>query len=222
MAFEDLKERFVNDARALWEKIQDSSLFINAKEKYENLTPNMQKVTLAGVAVIATYLVVSVPWDYFSASSDSVEIFEERRQLIRDMMKVSRDAQDAPNIPIPPDMNSLKAQVDSQIQIARLLPEQIRSTEIASERVQLIPGALVQGVLNISLLQLNLRQVIDLGFQFQSISPSVKMTDLQMVASEKDPRYYDVTYKLAVLNVPEAPAPPAEEPPPPPKRKGSK
>jgi len=66
----------------------------------------------------------------------------------------------------------------------------------------LLPGNLSQGVLKVVLSKLNLRQIVDLGFQFQSISSSVKMTDLVMDMSPTDPRYYDVTYKLAILAVP--------------------
>ncbi len=220
MAFEDLKERFQSEFSALSEKVQDSSAYIQLKERYENLTPTQQKLTLAGISIFAFYLVFSIPLGYFSNSSDAVTEFEDRRQLIRDMAKVTRDTQDLPEIPVPPDVNSLKSMVDSQLKAARLLPEQIVSTEVASERVNLIPPNLVTGVLKVTLSQLNLRQIVDLGFQLQNISSSVKVTDMKMDASAKDQRYYDVTYRLAVLNVPTQEEAPVEEPKPQPKRRG--
>lgn len=222
MTFEDMKERFQTEGRALLDKIQDSSAYIQLRERYENLSPNKQKLTLLALTAVVLFLVFEMPIGYFSSSSEAVSTFEDRRQLIRDMMKVTRDKQEAPQIAVPPDLNSLKSVIDSQLQAARLLPGQIRSNEVAAESVNLIQGNLLQGVLKISLLQLNLRQVLDLGFQLQSVSPSVKMTDLQMEANPKDPRYYDVTYKLAVLNVPNEPEAVAEEAPQPPptKKKG--
>jgi hypothetical protein len=219
MALEDLKERLQSESKLLWEKVQDSALFIKTKDRYENLTPPVQKAVMAGVSLLIVYLFLSIPLGYFSTSSESVTDFESKRDLIRSLVKTSREAQEVPNIAVPPDVNSLKSQIDGQIQAARLLPEQIQATQVVSEKVNLIPGNLIQGVLRVSLLQLNLRQIVDLGYQFQAISPSVKMTDLKMEANAKDSRYYDVTYNLAVLNVPSE-APPVIEEPAPPKKKG--
>jgi len=220
-AFEDLKERLSSEAKNQWDKFQDSSLFIQTKERYENLTPVMQKVTLGAVAVILLYLVLAVPLGFFSSSSESVAAFDDKRQLIRDMLKVSREAQEAPDLPVPPDLGTLRTQIDAQLHAARLLPEQIKGTDNSSEPVKLIPGNLSQGALTVSLAQLNLRQIVDLGHALQSLSPSIKMTDLKMEANARDARYFDVVYKLVMLAVPnqtnELETP---EAPPPPKKRG--
>ncbi|MEZ0391523.1 MAG: hypothetical protein ACAH59_04865 [Pseudobdellovibrionaceae bacterium] len=219
MAFEDLKERLVSEFKSQWEQFQDSSLYILAKERYENFTPIQQKLSLVGIALFFTYLLLSLPLSFYSSSSEHVAEFEGKRQLIRDILKVSKETSEGPNLPVPPDVASLKSQIDAELQNARLLPEQIKGTEETSEKVKLDTKNLFQGAVKVTLAQLNLRQIIDLGHKFQSINPSVKMTDLQMVANAKDGRYFDVVYKLAVLNVP-SPVEEADEPEPPPKRRG--
>lgn len=220
-AFEDLKERLSSDLKLRWDQLQETSLFIRVKERYENLTPAMQKVTVAGIALLFLYLVFAIPMDFYTASSESVTAFEDKRQLIRDLLKVSRESQDVPDLPVPPDLGSLRSQIENVVSAARLMPEQIKGTENSAEPVKLIPGNLNQGAVTVSLAQLNLRQIIDLGYAFQGISSSIKMTDLKMEANTKDPRYFDVIYKLVILAVPsqqeEMPEP---EAPPPPKRKG--
>lgn len=220
MAFEDLRERFSSEFKNQWEQFQESSLYILVKEKYENLTPPMQKLALAGVGLFISYLLLSLPLSYYWTSQDYITEFENKRQLIRDLLKVSREASEAPDLPVPPEVNALKSQVDNQIQNARLLPEQIKGTEVSSERVGLIPENLLQGVLKVSLAHLNLRQIVDLGYQFQSISPSVKMTDLQMQANQKNPKYFDVVYKLAILAVPSQVEEQPEPEKAPPKKRG--
>lgn len=215
MAFEDLKERLQTEMKSQWEKFQETSLYIQTKERYENLTPTMQKVTLTGVVVLVLYIFLSFPFSYYSTSGEYVTQFEDTRQTIRDMLKASREAQETPDIPTPPAAAELKIQVDSQLQAARLLPEQIIATEVSAEKPVLLPGNLSQSVLKIVLSKLNLRQVVDLGYQFQSINPSVKMMDLVMEANQTDPRYYDATYKLAILAVPsqlDTPEPPEPKP----------
>jgi hypothetical protein len=178
----------------------------------------MQKLTLVGVALFIAYMLMSLPLSYFSTSQEHITEFENKRQTIRDLLKVSREASEVPNLPIPPEAASLKAQIDGQIQAAHLVPEQILGTEVSSEKVNLIPGNLLQGVVKVSLGQLNLRQIVDFGYQFQAINQSVKMTDLQIQANRKNPKYFDVVYKLAILAVPSQIESQAEPEPPPRKR----
>ncbi len=216
--FADLKEKFQTELKTQWEKFQESSVYIQLNERYENLSPNMQKIVVIAIAVFAIYLVFSVPLSNFSSSSAHITEFEESRKTIRDLLKASREAQETPDIPIPPTVTELKSQVDMQVQTARLLPEQILGSEILSEQPALIPGDLSQGVVKVALGKLNLRQVLDMGFMFQTINASVKLTDLDINANAQDPRYFDVAYKLAVLSVPsKIEAPPEPEPP---KKKG--
>lgn len=218
MALEDLKEKIQSGFKDQWDQFQETPIYIQTKERYENLTPLMQKLSLLGVGLFLTYLIFSLPFSYFGKSSEHISEFEESRQTIRDLLKAAKESQEIPDIAVPPPIDVLKSQIDEQIQAARLLPEQVRGTEILTEKPALIPGNLSQGVVQVSLAKLNLRQVLDLGFLFQSISPSVKMTDMVMDANAQDPRYYDVLFKLAVLAVPSQIEAPAE--PEPTKKKG--
>lgn len=202
MAFEELRERIQSESKAQWEQFQQSSLYIQIKERYENLTPVNQKLALVGVGLMIAYVIFSVPWGYYSQSAENVAQFEEKRQLIRDLLRSSKEAQESPNLATPPDVNFLKTQIEQQVQSAKLLPEQNGGTEISMDKPRIIPGNLSQGALNVHLKKLNIRQILDLGYQFQSINTSIKMTDLVMQANVQDARYFDVTYKLAVLAVP--------------------
>ncbi len=78
---------------------------------------------------------------------------------------------------------------------------------------KLVLKNLTEGVLQANLAELNLRQVLDMGHSFQSINPSVKLKDMDMIANREDSRYFDVTYKLVALAVPAPPEVPVEAPP---------
>ncbi len=203
-ALDDFKDRLQSEFKNLIEKIQESSLYIRLSEQYENLTPMKQKLAVGGSIGLIALILISIPWSYYSTSRDFVVEFEDKRQLIRDLLKVSRDSNEVPQIPIPPDVSTLRAQIQGLIESDRLIPEQIKGIENTMTTSKLIPGKLSQGSVNVTLGQLNLRQVVDIGHQLQSISPSVKMTDLNITASLKNPKYYDVIYKLVVLAVPSA------------------
>jgi len=202
MAMEEQRERLLTELKNQWEQFQGSSLYIQIKEKYENLTPLMQKLSVAGVVLILLYAIFSFPLGSFSSSSDSVTHFEETRSLIRDMLKATRESEESPGIATPPDNDFIQNRIQSELGSSHLTPEQIKGTTLINEASSLIPANLVGGMFRVSLAKLNLRQAVDIGYQLQAINPSVKLADLVMIANAQDPRYYDVNYKLIVLNVP--------------------
>ncbi|ASD64045.1 hypothetical protein [Bdellovibrio bacteriovorus] len=212
-SFDDLKEKLVSDARVTWERIQESGAYNQLRDRYENMTPAMQKLTLVGGVALVSLIILSIPYGKYTQSNEYVSEFESKRMTIRELLKVSRESSEVPQIPQAPSMDMIRNNIDNQIKAANLLPEQIKGTEIQENNSNLVPKNLTEGLLQVSLAKLNIRQVLDLGYQFQSINPSVKMKDMVMTANREDNRYFDVVYKLVALAVPAAPAPEAPEPP---------
>lgn len=221
MNFDELKERVLTQLLSYWERIRESSAYNQLRDRYENLSPSAQRWTLIGGAVAIVAIVLSFPYSYYSNSQTYVSEFEEKRGTIRELLKVSREASDIPDLAQPPPMDQLKNMADTQIKNANLLPEQIKSVEVTAANSKLIPQNLSSGSLVVTLSKLNLRQVVDLGYQLQAMNSSVKMQDLSIAANRDDVHYFDVVYKLIALAVPSTPT--AEpEPIAPPKHRPSK
>ena len=211
MNLDDLKDRFITEGRQVWERIQESGAYNQMRDRYENMTPSMQKLSVVGVAAAVSLLILSIPYANLSQSGDSVTEFEGKRMTIRELLKVSRESSDVPNIPQAPSLDMIRANIEGQIKSANLLPEQVKGTNVSQASSPLIPQSLTEGALDFVLAKLNLRQVMDLGYKFQSISPSVKLKDITLTANASDTRYFDVVYKVVALAVPAAPPPPAPE-----------
>lgn len=205
MNLDDLKDRLKTEGRATWDRIQESTVYNNLRDRYENLSPVMQKVTLYGGIVAISAFILSIPLGYFSQSQEYVTEFEGKRVTIRELLKVSRESADVPAIPQAPPVDSIRSTIDAQIRNAGLLAEQIKGTDVIDSNSTIIPKNLTEGALQVSLAKLNLRQIIDLGYQFQAINSSVKLKDLVITANREDSRYFDVVYKLVSLAVPAAP-----------------
>lgn len=227
MNFDDIKEKLLTEFANLQEKIKESSAYNQLKDKYDNLTPNIQRAVFYGSIAFIILIFLYIPYSYYDSSTGYESTFKVRRQLIRDLLKVSKEVQEAPDLPMPPSADSLKTQIDSQLQAARILPEQISGVEQVFEKSTLIADNLISYITKVSLTQLNLRQILDIGAQLESLSPSVKMKDLFIEPNQKDSRYFNVTYKLVALKIPEPiviAAEPEEKPKKggPPKKKPSK
>lgn len=207
MNLDDIKDRLKSEWQSSMEKLNESPAVIQIKDRYENLNPMMQKLVSWGGAGLLVLLVASVPWSWYSTSQESVDQFLTRRNLIRDLMKASRDAQNTSPMPPAPPASVLKNQTNDIFKSAQLLPEQIISSESSNEPMAGIRADLIQGVYKIQLAKLNLRQIVDVGHQLQNISPSIKLKDMSVQASSMT-GYFDVNYKLLVLNVPDFTPPP--------------
>lgn len=218
---DDLKDQMGTQFRHSWEQFQESSLYNQLKDRYENLTPLAQKLSIVGIVLLFTLIVFSIPWGFYSQSSQYISEFEGKRNIIRDLLKVSREAHDNPDIPVPPPLESVKNQIDTTLKAAQLIPEQMKGIEIVTEKSDIVPATLSKGILRVSLAKLNLRQIVDLGYAMQAINSSLKMKDLSIEANLQNPKYFDVVFKLIALNVPQEPlpAPPEVEEP---KNKGAR
>lgn len=204
MNIDDLKDNLKSQLGQAWSRIEDSSFYNQMKDRFENLSPAHQKLTLMGMGALIALVIISIPYSYYSQSTANVSTYEEKRSLIRELLKVTRESSEIPDLPVAPTAEDLKSRVENQLNIAHLLPEQMKGVEVISAETGLIPKSLLEAGLKISMAKLNLRQIVDLGYNIQNISPSVKMNSVNISANPEDPRYFDVEMKLVSLAVPQA------------------
>ena len=202
MNLEDLKDRLKSDLQRTQERLGENSTYVALRDRYDSLTPVMQKVVMGGAFFVLVLILLLVPYGKYETSNETIAEFEAKRSLIRDLFKVQKEINETPEVPMPPATSAVKSRIESDLQSAQLLPEQMKGVSVLPPvNNDLVKAFQNEGVVEVSLGQLNLKQVVDLGYQFQNISPSVKMRDLVIQATQADPRYFDVVYRLLVLKV---------------------
>ncbi len=209
MAFEDLKDQLRDQLTSLKVKIQESSAWNELMDRYLDLNPPVQKAVLALTGGIFALVLFSIPYYFFSSSQESVAYFEEKKQMMRDLYRLSRRVNALPPAPAPMSADELRSAVQGILNSERpsLLSEQIVSiTEFDNTRAQgaTLPRSLEQKGVAVNLSRLNVDQIARIGGRLQGIRPTIKMTGLKIEASAQDPHYFDVTYKLVAFGVPSA------------------
>ncbi|AZZ37132.1 hypothetical protein CIK05_10120 [Bdellovibrio sp. qaytius] len=208
---EELKDQLKSTLQSSWEKIQESEAYNQLNDKYQSLSPSGQKVAQAVTALFIAGIVFYSPISQLQISSELLTQFEDKRSLIRDMFKTYRESSGGLQMAPAPQATELISTIQSSLQGAKLMPEQIVSVDMSQAEGRLIPASLQQGVVMVKLAKLNLRQVVDIGLQLANISQAVKVKDMLMQANAEMAGYFDVSYKLYALKVPEAlPEPPPE------------
>jgi hypothetical protein len=201
MKLDELKEQILDQLKALWEKIQESPLFIQLKEKYDELTPNAQKGVTAAAGFLVALFILSFPFGWISQSSDSLVKYERNRKLIEDFLKVQKDLQSAPNVPTTASAGQVQSAANDIIEKSGIGKTQIKFSGLgSSETPPYLPSYIEYSSVRLQLEKLNLTQVLDLGVKFQNMNRLAKLMGLEMTANKEDNHYYDVNFNLAVFS----------------------
>ena len=201
MTLDEVKERIWAEWQALSAKVQDTTAFQNLKEKFGSLSPQVQKLLQVAALGGILFFVLSIPFGNWMTGSENIEAFEEKRQLIRQVFSLTKEMQSLTPLPRPPEFTELKSQFEKALLDADLGESQIEKIEMSTQNSSL-PANWVESVVDIRLSSLNIRQVSDLGHLLQGLNPSVRLQDMEVQAG-KEPGYFQVLYRMAILKVPD-------------------
>jgi hypothetical protein len=208
--FENLSNDIKSRAGQMADRVQDSELYQKWADFYQGLTPQGQKLTSGLLIASMAAAILYSPVSSLLTSQSQMTVFEDQRSLIKDLFKTYRDSTSESGLSSAPTADQLISQITSQLQSNQLLPEQITSVSQATIEGRLIPNKFVRDVIHVRLAKLNLRQIVDIGHVLNRLSESVKMKDLSIGARSDIQGYFDVTYKLYALNIPEMQIPAAD------------
>jgi len=200
---DDIKDQFTSQMRQTWERFQDSSLYHNLSDRYEDLSPGGQKAVRYGSVSALLLILFYFPFANYQLASENISHFEEKRELIRELLRVAREANEAPELLPAPPITVIKSQVENDFRSMGLIAKQIVSVQEMTGQSQLIPTALTAGALDVQLAKLNLRQVVEVAYKLSLQGAAVKLKDMSLSANAEDPRYIDAHFKLHALKVPE-------------------
>ena len=210
------QERLKAESLKAWEKLRETPAVSKIVDRYHNLTPGAQRGLQIGSALLFALGLVSIPLSSFLSSYDNMQQFETRRDLINQLIATADVNTSLNGINQPAPLNTLMERTRTELKSALILPEQIGS--IQGDNISSVAGKtplseVLEGVFSVSLNQLNLKQVVDLGYRLQNMDSALKVLDVDIKMNGVDARYLDVVYKIGALKVPPPPPPPEIEPP---------
>lgn len=199
MALEDIRDGLRDRLKSVWGRVRESDAYLQLNEKYEGLSPTGQKLSVAGATLLAILLVMAVPWSFYSSSRASVEDFESKRNVIRELFRVNREAASLAPAPSPVSASELQTVARSTLTAARLQPDQIVTVTESTSNIASVPKTIDQTGVQVSLAKLNLKQIVDIGHSLQNMQGTARMTGLEIKANVADARYYDVIYRIVAF-----------------------
>lgn len=83
MNFQEIISQTTGHLKTTWEKIKETPTYNQLMDRYENLTPVMQKLVVTGISFFMALMILSIPYSYLSSSGESIDTFESRRNTIQ-------------------------------------------------------------------------------------------------------------------------------------------
>lgn len=205
---EEIKETIIEKFNATLDQIKESQSYIQAKEQYDQLPVKAQKSIITGIIAVIAIIIISIPLAFIASASSSITKFESSRELLRDLMKVERDNKMTPGqgFTLPPAslINQVRRNLEeeglSEQQIANIAP--YKKVAGSPEDSKLIPKALEQNGVEISLKKLNLKQILAISYQLHRKENAAKMINMDISVNAENDHYFDVYYKLVNFSLP--------------------
>jgi hypothetical protein len=204
----DILAQIKDALMARWDQFQESDTYISLREKYDNLPPKGQNLVIFASFILVFLVIVGIPYSWFSSSQNYISGFEDTKNTISDLLEVSQEIKNIPPQGTGITGADLKMKVDHILSEKGLGKDQIAAvneTQFTNPQgSNLIPAQINAAGVETSLKKLTLKQIVDIGYEFERISPTVKVLNLEIKATPEDVHYYDVQYRVSSFSVKEA------------------
>ncbi len=202
--FSDLKEKLKESLQQFLSRVQESSLYIQMMERFNNFNPAMQKLIVAGLVFFAVFFVYMIPEAFVTSSQTYEDNFHVNRRLIRDLFRTARHPVIRADEFKGPDFEEMKALIETHMTGAQIIESQKGPFVPVNKPLasKLVPGAIQQAGLSFEVKKLNLRQIVNLSQKLSALHPNTKLAGVDVQADKEDPHYYNVKFTMSSLSLP--------------------
>lgn len=186
---ENIKERL----KVILAEQQESELYIKIKDKYDELPTHMQRVVKYSSYSLALVFVLWLPLTSVLDSVDQNTEFGEQRAALKDFLKIQREFSALPVIPNPPSPMTLKGPMDQKIMAQGVAPTQIKETV---EDNKGSPVNVEMKGIRYHIQHVTIKQALNIAYELENIDKSLRLSDLELTAEQKDPHFYDLKFRI--------------------------
>lgn len=210
MDFESLKEQLLDQYKELSQKIGENETFLMLAERYNNLSPVIQRSIIGGIVFLFFYVLYTIPSGSMASSESHYSNFELQRATTEDLYKagaITSGGSQSNGL----GRTQLESQVKRDLKTQQVLDSQVSPFKSVAAPISAkkVPKEIEQIGLSFEIKKMNLKQFTNISSRLASINPNTKLTNISMKADKEDPHYFNVSYTLSSLNLKQAPQPAA-------------
>lgn len=212
MILDDVRDKALETLQVVKSKLDESETFNRLKERYDSLSPIMQKTIQSIAALVVALILFQFPKSFYDTGTENLALFEENRDLTLNLYRIKRLSITTPQTVPPLQASELEGRARTAVTAARVQPEQIKGISLfdnaGPHSSSFIPKEVTQAGVEVRLANLNLTQIVDIGHQLTN-QGSAKIVGLDVRPGTAVGNYFDATFKVVSFNFPSAPPPKA-------------
>ncbi|MCB9073488.1 MAG: hypothetical protein H6623_07685 [Bdellovibrionaceae bacterium] len=204
MNFEDLKEQLKEKWDELVVKVSESEAFIQLSERYNNLSPLVQKIIIFSAIFFVGYLIYSVPAGFIDSAQQVEANFNQDRTLMRGLNRSARNPVISPDQFTGLPFEQIRSRIDGIASESRVLDSQKGAVTQVNKPLpnSVVPNAIRQEGVSYELKKLTLRQAVAISERLSSMHNNTKLAGVTIEADKEDPHYFTVRYTMSSLSLP--------------------
>ncbi len=202
MAFENLSEQIKESLTGIKSRITESETYNRLAEAYNNLPSRQQKLIIIASACIGVIVLINIPLQSFLISQQELSKYQDQKELVQ---RLNQAVQLKNQIDFQPerfDLNRLQDDLLNRMKAFQVIDEQFKLSPTSADYVGIPKQAITSGY-NLSLTNLNVRQIARISNLIENYSDSILVTGFKSSVSANDPHYFNTEFKLTNFSVPE-------------------
>ena len=196
-----IKARLSQDLLETRSRIEQSTAFQQLRAKWDTLEPQQQKGIQIATPFLLVLILILPTYSRWSESTSNLEAYEEKKELMRTLMLTQKEITELPQIANPSGLEALRLRIQSEALENGLLPEQKQSIQTLTADSLQVPysSKIIEGVLEIPLFQITIKQLVQLATQIEQISPQLRVENMNLSQDPKLAGYLNATLQVVVL-----------------------
>ena len=197
MPFQNLKEEIITLYKNASSAVENSQWFHYFKEKYDHLNPKYKKILKTALAFGALAGLFYYPVQNIYSSQKNMKEFTDKKELTQELVKLSLSG--SSSAPQQQNISSLKNFISRNIYKTGLNNKQIKDITSGKGLKNPLGNTSTVESVNITALDLNLKEIMNYGQKIEALARPLKMTGLHIIENEKKDNYFSAVYTISLL-----------------------
>lgn len=202
MAFENLSEQIKESLTGIKSRITESESYNRLLEAYNNLPSRQQRLLILVGSLLGVLILLNIPLQSFLVSQEELQKYKEQKDLVQRLNFAAQLKSQADFQPERFDMGRLQGDLLGRMKSFQVTEDQFKLSPTTADSFGIPKQAVTSGY-NVSLTNLNVRQISRIAGLLENYSDSILVTGFKSTASSEDPHYFNTEFKLLNFSVPE-------------------
>ncbi len=198
MAFESLQENIKEKFQSIGSKIRESQSYNELVERYQDLSPKVQKILFYLGLTLLLLLIFAYPLYSFYSSSRDLSQHNKNLYLVSELKKNFYKKSELKNMPQKKEMFQIQGDIRSRLENLKLLPEQIDMQSYKPETKSLFPPGVEAQGLKLRLSNINMEQFTRVSMMLKQLHPNIIIGEVQINKSTdaEKPEYQNAKFEI--------------------------